>query len=89
MNVPHERRIHPRLNAKVRVLVASQNQPGSVYWVSDMSEGGAFLHDDGRSLAVGDTLQLRVLGLLRDKASAVPARIVRRTLNGVGLRFMH
>jgi hypothetical protein len=89
MIVPSERRTYPRLSACLRVQLLHANHPGDEFWVINVSEGGALLADEHRSLSVGETLHLRVLGLLRDKAVPVPVRIVRRCVLGVGVNFMH
>lgn len=92
-----ERRNFPRLSTCLRVQVAGSNQSqlaGSNQahdecWIRDMSEGGVFLRASEAGLEVGQTLYLRVLGLLRDKAVAVPARVVRLTGDGVAVNFVH
>ncbi|MBK8969986.1 MAG: PilZ domain-containing protein [Hahellaceae bacterium] len=84
-----ERRNFPRLSTCLRVQVAGTDQAQDECWIRDMSEGGVFLRASEAGLEVGQTLYLRVLGLLRDKAVAVPARVVRLTGDGVAVNFVH
>lgn len=89
MKMSNERRNFPRLATCLRVQVAGNDQHKDECWIRDMSEGGVFLKANDGGLEVGQTLYLRVLGLLRDKAVSVPARVVRLTDEGVAVNFMH
>lgn len=87
MMKPEDRRSHPRLSACLKVQVAAGDEAREGL-VRDMSEGGVFVETREADLTIGQTLRLKVLGLLRDRSPAVLARVVRRTSRGFGLNFV-
>lgn len=91
MNQHDDRRHYPRVTQQLTIEVDSLD--GRLprcdrFQVADLSEGGLFIASGLEEVSVGDRLEVRVAGMLRDKAQSVPVTVVRSDAGGTALRFL-
>ncbi|KZY64840.1 MULTISPECIES: PilZ domain-containing protein [unclassified Oleiphilus] len=81
-------RRHPRIPMKARVKISHESFGEVVASTKDISDGGVFLLTDNSDMpAIGTVIQGQVQGLTGD-APILNMEIMRRTEEGIGLRFI-
>ncbi|MCH2160055.1 MAG: PilZ domain-containing protein [Oleiphilaceae bacterium] len=81
-------RRHPRIPMKAQVKISHESFGEVVASTKDISDGGVFLLTDNSDMpAIGTVIQGQVQGLTGD-APILNMEIMRRTVEGIGLRFI-
>lgn len=88
MTTENNRRF-PRTRLRAEVKLAHSEVGEQHSHTRDISEGGAFVFNDGLATPkVGDVIDVQVQGLPGEAAPIVPMRVVRIDKEGIGLAFL-
>lgn len=88
MTTENSRRF-PRTRLRAEVKLAHPEVGEQHAHTRDISEGGAFVVNDGLTLPnLGDVIEVQVQGLPGEAAPVVPMRVVRIEKDGIGLAFI-
>ncbi len=88
MSTEQERRRYERHHTSMNVILDHPSSGRRQVRATDLSEGGVFIADPTVETArIGDRVSLKVNGLLNSSSPEVYLEIVRRTQDGLGLKF--
>ena len=83
-------RLFPRTRLRAEVKLAHPEVGEQHSHTRDISEGGAFVFNDGLTMPkIGDVIDVQVQGLPGEAAPIVPMRVVRIDKEGIGLAFIN